>query len=953
MAADINIKIGAQTDEFVKKLGAVEKRLQRAGAKMQRTGMGLMTSLTAPLGLIGGAAIKAAGDFEAMQNGLTAIMGDAGLAAAELDKLEEAAKNPGLGFSQAVQGSVRLQSIGLDAELARNNMLQMGNAIALVGGGAAELDRATLAMQQIGAKGKISAEEINQLNEVIPQIRQVMNEVFGTSDGEELTKMGVDANAFIEQITQGLAKLPRAQGGINNAIENAGIAMNKFLMTIGNELNETFNLQENVDLFSQRLDDIATKFKNLDDNTQKIIVTITAVVAAVGPALYAFGKMQSLAGTLVGNYKDLVKGLGTLAVKTGIMTTSQVGLNTAMSLNPFGIVVLAIAGLVALLVLLYKKNEKVRNLMDNFYNNVLKPLGKFLWDLGKIWVDLMVSFYTNAFKVFKAVGGLIMWLVGKWLNFLERFPLVGKIITWLKGAFQKGIAFIGQLFSNLPAFFAGLTAEARNMADKMKAFFTRLALSAQIIAAKVKRALTVSPSERKKLGDEIAALSKEREKAGEVGKEFGEAFREGYMGVMVKEMQIPTPEPESDAPAPSVGGGGGTTFAPVTDTSAADEAAKKAEDEAKRKEEERIAAEKRLAEQTQQIQRETIDASLELMQDGIEKEKKIQENRFSNEIADLEAQKVNKETLTAAEIAFNDSIDKLIETKREQHNKALADIDKKYTEQSTEFKMQKLDEEAALQLSIANQTINDEEKLAEERKKIAADLAQAKLDLINAEIAATGNATEEQIKQINELKSVISSMTGSPAISSLEEMMTRIAEETGPIVTSALSDISVGVVEGIGDIAAGTGNMQTVIGGLLGTLAGMMSQLGKLAVGTGFAVEGIKKALESLNPVAAIAAGVALLALSRVVSAKAASIGQAGQDRLPAFANGGLVTSPTLGMFGEAGPEALIPKKRLDSLLANAENGGSGNVGMLTTRISGNDLEIVLDKTRRRNNRVR
>jgi hypothetical protein len=165
--------------------------------------------------------------------------------------------------------------------------------------------------------------------------------------------------------------------------------------------------------------------------------------------------------------------------------------------------------------------------------------------------------------------------------------------------------------------------------------------------------------------------------------------------------------------------------------------------------------------------------------------------------------------------------------------------------------------------------------------------------------------------------------------------------------------MSVGIVEGIGDIAAGTGNMQTVLSGILGTVAGMMSQLGKLAVGTGLAVEGIKKALESLNPIAAIAAGVALLALSRVVSARAASIGQAGQDRLPAFANGGLVTSPTLGMFGEAGPEALIPKKRLDSLLARAENGGVGGDGVLTTRVSGNDLEIVLDKTRRRNNRVR
>ena len=594
--------------------------------------------------------------------------------------------------------------------------------------------------------------------------------------------------------------------------------------------------------------------------------------------------------------------------------------------------------------------------MDNFYNNVLKPLGKFLWDLGKIWVDLMVSFYTNAFKVFKAIGGFIAWLVGKWLNFLERFPLVGKVIKWLKGAFQKGIAFIGQLFSNLPAFFAGLTAEARNMADKMKAFFTRLALSAQIIAAKVKRALTVRPAERKKLTEEIGQLSKAREKAGEVGKDFGESFREGFAEEMERQalLKLPAPEAEGDGGdgGGDGGGGGGGAVIPA-DTSEADKAAKKAEDEAKRKEEERIAAEKRLAEQTQQIQRETIDASLELMQDGIEKEKKIQENRFSNEIADLEAQKVNKETLTAAEIAFNDSIDKLIETKREQHNKALADIDKKYTEESTAFKMQKLDEEAALQLAIANQTINDEEKLAEERKKIAADLAQAKLDLINAEIAASGKATEDQIQQLKDLQAEIDKINVTPKVDPAVKALEDLNAGMNNLVNDGLANLAVGLGEGLGAMINGTGNLQTMTAGLLDNIAGMMQQLGELAIKAGIATFGIETALKSLNPAIAIAGGIALVALASAVRGKAASIAEAGKSNLPAFANGGLVTAPTLGMFGEAGPEALIPKKRLDSLLARAENGGVGGDGVLTTRISGNDLEIVLDKTRRRNNRVR
>ena len=168
-----------------------------------------------------------------------------------------------------------------------------------------------------------------------------------------------------------------------------------------------------------------------------------------------------------------------------------------------------------------------------------------------------------------------------------------------------------------------------------------------------------------------------------------------------------------------------------------------------------------------------------------------------------------------------------------------------------------------------------------------------------------------------------------------------------------MQDLASGLGEGIGAMASGAGNLQTIAGSMLSTIGGVLMQLGKLAIQTGIAIEGIKLSLQSLNPAVAIAGGIALVALAKFVQNKAANLSESGSAKLPAFANGGLVTAPTLGMFGEAGPEALIPKKRLDTLLANAENSGNGGVGMLTTRISGNDLEIVLDKTRRRNNRVR
>ena len=225
--------------------------------------------------------------------------------------------------------------------------------------------------------------------------------------------------------------------------------------------------------------------------------------------------------------------------------------------------------------------------------------------------------------------------------------------------------------------------------------------------------------------------------------------------------------------------------------------------------------------------------------------------------------------------------------------------------------------------------------------------------MINAEIAATGQATEQQIQQLKDLQAEIDKVNITEEVDSAAKALEDFNNGITNIVNDGLASLAVGIGEGFGAMLNGTGNMQTMTAGLLDNIAGMMQQLGELAIKAGIATKGIQLALQSLNPVLAIAGGIALIALASAVRGKAASIGEAGQASLPAFANGGLVTAPTLGMFGEAGPEALIPKKRLDSLLARAENGGNSGVGMLTTRISGNDLEIVLDKTRRRNNRVR
>jgi hypothetical protein len=67
------------------------------------------------------------------------------------------------------------------------------------------------------------------------------------------------------------------------------------------------------------------------------------------------------------------------------------------------------------------------------------------------------------------------------------------------------------------------------------------------------------------------------------------------------------------------------------------------------------------------------------------------------------------------------------------------------------------------------------------------------------------------------------------------------------------------------------------------------------------------------------------------------------------FANGGIISGPTLGLMGEypgaaSNPEVVAPLDKLQSLI-----GGSGG-GTLEARISGNDLLILMNKAARNNN---
>jgi len=139
------------------------------------------------------------------------------------------------------------------------------------------------------------------------------------------------------------------------------------------------------------------------------------------------------------------------------------------------------------------------------------------------------------------------------------------------------------------------------------------------------------------------------------------------------------------------------------------------------------------------------------------------------------------------------------------------------------------------------------------------------------------------------------------------------------IMKGAMVELRAQLVEGFVQILLSAdkfGTFKNVLHGLLGTIASIAGQLGRLAIGIGIGIAGIKKALLSLSPGAAIGAGFALLAL--------AGAAKAAMGRLGSWNPGGGGGGVSYGSF------------------SGVTAGGGGGGGM--TRVDGRYLSIAVDR---------
>lgn len=117
-------------------------------------------------------------------------------------------------------------------------------------------------------------------------------------------------------------------------------------------------------------------FKNLSPTTQKVILAITGIVAAIGPLLLIIGKVVSSIGSILTVAPKIATAFK--AVKTA--------LSSSFLTNPVFLVIAAIAAVIAILVTLYKNCEPFREFVDNLWaklKDFFKDVGEWFKSVGE------------------------------------------------------------------------------------------------------------------------------------------------------------------------------------------------------------------------------------------------------------------------------------------------------------------------------------------------------------------------------------------------------------------------------------------------------------------------------------------------------------------------------------------------------------------------------------------
>ena len=328
----ITVKIGVDLSEFKKGMQDIQKGLRRAFGrdtlKLSENMARSFVAIRAAFVFAGAASVKMSGDFSMTRKAFESMLGSADKAKEFLDDLAQFAAKTPFEFTGLTQASKKLLAYGFTAEQVIPLLTTIGDASSAVGLGQEGINRVTLALGQMNAKGKVTAQEMRQLAETGLPVWDILAKKLGVTVPEAMKmseKGAISASVGIEAIVKGLndrfgGMMDKMAGELPQLFSNMKDTLEITMIDIGDRLVETFNLKEVFGNMADALSKFSSTLKTsgfaaaldtlIDPKLQAAIWAISAAITA--------GMLPALASMAAGAAAALLPLLPWLAIGAAI-----------------------------------------------------------------------------------------------------------------------------------------------------------------------------------------------------------------------------------------------------------------------------------------------------------------------------------------------------------------------------------------------------------------------------------------------------------------------------------------------------------------------------------------------------------------------------------------------------------------------------------------------------------
>lgn len=507
----------SEAGNFKQTLGSVGDSVVDFGKKAA-----IMTgAVAAGVGLVAKLGLESAAKFEQYQIAFTTLLKDEKKAAEAIKNIQEDAAKTPFELAPLVAANQRLISAGINAQDARKDIINLGNAISATGGGGAELERLSTNLQQIKAVGKASALDIKQFAFAGINVYQLLADSTGKSV-EQVREMEVSYQDLSKAFEKASAKGGLFEGamqkqskslngmlstlkdtvmlGLKDIVMNSGFLdmvkglveylipkleegfakVTRLFGVIGNLIQDVKGVLNGQDLSSE----ITEAFTFFTNGNEEQATRLKDIFLAVVNVLKKFGDWVS------DNQETIITFLKGLAIAFGALLVigTIVALIGALT-NPLVLV----AGAIALLYTAWQTNflglrditTQVVNEVVSFFNEYLLPVIKLVvewfrehwgeislilkgyWEYMKGVIQIAWSIIYGIIKVGLAI------LSGDWGKAWEAIKeMVAGVWEGLKKIFNGAIDWIkgwgGMLFDNLTKPFRDAWSTIEGIINKIK-----------------------------------------------------------------------------------------------------------------------------------------------------------------------------------------------------------------------------------------------------------------------------------------------------------------------------------------------------------------------------------------------------------------------------------------------------------------------------------------------------